>query len=512
MRVLIIESDVSFASTLRQALEARGVEVATTSDGKKGMELAKAHTPAAIVLAVELGDRLTGGFSWCNKFKRDAELRSIPLVLTSSLATAETFEEHRKLKTRADDYLLKPFGPRALVELLGPYFPQPPAPEDDGATFDLAEELLKGFDDEAAPGASAAAAVEILDANDLIDEIFDEVDAAATSPADPGLWISTSGGITAVEGELNLTLDGDVPDPGVEVALDDSTLAIAGAPDDGLDDTAPALDDDIDDGLEISLDDTTAAIENELDGSQEVSLDGDGDAAANDATFDPRLDLDLDAPSLGNGAAKPERGNAAPAVLDTPWSDESPGPPDRRISELELQLSDARRDLEAQRLEAASDRAELARSQAALAQVEAKHRSLQARIDESVDQDREYEANLVAYKADAAMLPDLQDRVARLGEENARLGAELASTQGEASALRDRLEELEAGADEVEVLRRQKDSLEAEVERHEGRVIAAYQKLEAEVRLRTTIRKSLVDALHLLGTEPSVEPKEREAN
>lgn len=148
MRVLIIESDAAFASTLRQALEARGVEVRITSDGKDAIELARGEPPVAIVLSVELGDRLTGGFAWCNRFKRDPELRSIPLLLTSSLATEETFEQHRKLKTRADDYLLKPYGPRELLDWLEPYLPRPPAPDEDQAPIDLARELLDGLDDE----------------------------------------------------------------------------------------------------------------------------------------------------------------------------------------------------------------------------------------------------------------------------------------------------------------------------------------------------------------------------
>jgi len=186
MRVLIIESDLAFAATLRQALEARGVEVDTTADGKRGVELAHAKPPAAVVLAVELGDRLTGGFTWCNKFKRDDALKAIPLLLTSSLATEQTFEQHRKLKTRADDYLLKPFGPRDLLDRLDPYLPRPPAPADGDGTVDLVGELLAGLDDER-PAVNAAVSPESDDdARDgLLDTDPEEDDEGYLLDAEP---------------------------------------------------------------------------------------------------------------------------------------------------------------------------------------------------------------------------------------------------------------------------------------------------------------------------------------
>src|SRR5512135_2053172 len=107
--VLLIESDTSFARDLSSALEAKGFGVRTSSDGKEGVELARALRPDCVVLCVELPG--LSGYSWCNRLKKDESLRSIPLVIMSEEATTETFEQHRKLKTRAEDYLIKPFPP-----------------------------------------------------------------------------------------------------------------------------------------------------------------------------------------------------------------------------------------------------------------------------------------------------------------------------------------------------------------------------------------------------------------
>ena len=59
------------------------------------------------------------GYLVCQKLKKDDALKALPLVLTSAEATEETFEKHRTLKARADEYLLKPYTPEALVEKLG---------------------------------------------------------------------------------------------------------------------------------------------------------------------------------------------------------------------------------------------------------------------------------------------------------------------------------------------------------------------------------------------------------
>ena len=101
-KILLIESDGPFAQDLSTALEARGLEARVTADGKEGLDLAKVDRPDLIVLCVELPKM--SGYSVCNKLKKDDQLKSIPLVIISAEATPETFEQHRKLKTRAEGY------------------------------------------------------------------------------------------------------------------------------------------------------------------------------------------------------------------------------------------------------------------------------------------------------------------------------------------------------------------------------------------------------------------------
>jgi CheY-like chemotaxis protein len=75
--------------------------------GAEGIAWARAHRPDCILLCVELSP--ISGYAICNKLKKDAALCDLPLILASIEATPETFEEHRRLKTRADAYLFKPY-------------------------------------------------------------------------------------------------------------------------------------------------------------------------------------------------------------------------------------------------------------------------------------------------------------------------------------------------------------------------------------------------------------------
>src|SRR5688572_1613902 len=65
------------------------------------------------------------GYSICNKLKKDNDLKGIPLIITSKEATPETFAQHKKLKTRAEDYLIKPFSDAELIEKIGALIPLP---------------------------------------------------------------------------------------------------------------------------------------------------------------------------------------------------------------------------------------------------------------------------------------------------------------------------------------------------------------------------------------------------
>lgn len=112
-RVVIFEADLAYADELRRAFSQRGCEVVLHHDGADAAEFAEGVAPDLIVLAVELPNR--NGFAICNQLKRHAALASVPLLLISAHSPPESFDQHSKLRTRADDYAHKPIRAEDLV-------------------------------------------------------------------------------------------------------------------------------------------------------------------------------------------------------------------------------------------------------------------------------------------------------------------------------------------------------------------------------------------------------------
>jgi DNA-binding response OmpR family regulator len=114
--ILAFEPDPLYAKMLQDEFGARGHTVEVVSDGAVGLERAAASPPDLIYLCIEL-PRISG-FSVCNKLRKNPETETIPLIITSAEATEDVFEKHKKLKARADEYLLKPFGEDKLVPMV----------------------------------------------------------------------------------------------------------------------------------------------------------------------------------------------------------------------------------------------------------------------------------------------------------------------------------------------------------------------------------------------------------
>jgi DNA-binding response OmpR family regulator len=159
-KVLIFESDAAFAQQLKDELQARACQVTVVDDASAGLQAAAAERPDLILLSVEL-PRMNG-FSVCGKLKRDNNLKSVPLVIMSTDATEETFEQHRRLRTRAEEYVHKPISFAELQKHIVSY-----------VTLDGASGLRAsgGLD----AGGNGASSDEVL-IDDEVDFVDDEVE------------------------------------------------------------------------------------------------------------------------------------------------------------------------------------------------------------------------------------------------------------------------------------------------------------------------------------------------
>src|SRR5438445_3541083 len=176
-RILLIDPDESFTQGLAAAATAAGFRASTASDSEQGMALARQDNPDLIIVCVEA--QPTNGYMLCTRLKKDDQLKDIPVILTSANATPDSFEKHKKLKTRAEDYLIKPFAPQAMLEKASQLLGVKLAPEQQGESAGEAFALgdLEGVEDEpiSLSAADVAEARSALTEDPLVVEEVEEV-------------------------------------------------------------------------------------------------------------------------------------------------------------------------------------------------------------------------------------------------------------------------------------------------------------------------------------------------
>jgi CheY-like chemotaxis protein len=113
--VLHIEDTLSNLKLLERILAQRsGIEVIAAMQGRLGLELAREHRPALILLDLHLPDM--GGDRVLQQLREDPVTSSIPVIIVSADATAGQVQ--RLLSAGATAYLTKPLDVRDLLRLL----------------------------------------------------------------------------------------------------------------------------------------------------------------------------------------------------------------------------------------------------------------------------------------------------------------------------------------------------------------------------------------------------------
>jgi CheY-like chemotaxis protein len=518
-KILLIENDPAFAERLSQTLEASGFQARLTGDGKEGLDLARDWAPEAVVLCVELASM--SGYLVCQKLKKDDSLKAIPLVLTSAEATEETFEKHKTLKARADDYLLKPYEPEALVQKLGALvgFPDPAdvpaeAAEADEELVSLEAEMgleaadgepeaevpglsLESLPDEPAASDASAAVDEDLR---LLDDAFDGL-SAAPAPQEAAAALDELAGEKPMAGE-------DVDAAAASLPDDDERAARAdlGALDDEADAALGALG-----GPDEALPPPPPEADRPARGASADLLRAAGIKLLGDEPPSPRASTSAEVPDLA-----PPRGDDGAGARTR----EDLAARDAEMRELQRKLdaiSNRAEDAEAE-LSQARSRAEAAQEKVRKAEAEAKAGREEAR--RAAEQTRAAEAEIADLRrkaADAEKRAADADRRAAAAEEDARRKGEEAAAAADATARAEALErEAEDLRTELLVARNEAEGAKGEVERrtadlkkraaeleatnakNEERVVKAYQKIKADEKVRDKVRKALAIATQLL--------------
>ena len=212
-KVLVFESDSAFAGELRNELGNLGCTTTVVDDGNLGLQQAAADKPDLILLSIEL-PRMNG-FSVCNKLKKkDAGLKDIPLIIMSSESSEETFEQHKKLRTRAEDYVHKPVAFGELLQHIQSFVPLGAPPPDGEGVIVIDDEIEVGstdyvLEDDDASQTAVVSAGTIAESRKL-----EKVDAESDAFAESAFGRITAPGATeARAGNGAPAADGPRPPP-----------------------------------------------------------------------------------------------------------------------------------------------------------------------------------------------------------------------------------------------------------------------------------------------------------
>lgn len=108
-KILIVEDDKNTAALIATYLQKEGFTVLEEHEGNRGLERAQREQPDLVVLDLMLPG--IDGLEICRRLRNDSDL---PILMLT--AREEEIDRVLGFSLGADDYVVKPFSPRELVE------------------------------------------------------------------------------------------------------------------------------------------------------------------------------------------------------------------------------------------------------------------------------------------------------------------------------------------------------------------------------------------------------------
>jgi DNA-binding response OmpR family regulator len=110
-KVLVVEDEKDILHLVKLYLDKEGFRTLTAATGAEGLKCAKQDKPDLIVLDLMLPE--IDGLEICKRLRAAPETAMVPIIMLT--AKAEESDTVIGLELGADDYVTKPFSPKALV-------------------------------------------------------------------------------------------------------------------------------------------------------------------------------------------------------------------------------------------------------------------------------------------------------------------------------------------------------------------------------------------------------------
>ena len=106
--ILVVDDEPKVARLARDYLEKNGFRVVTAADGQTALTTARREKPDLVILDLMLPQ--IDGREVCRILRRESD---VPIIMLTALS--EEIDQVTGLEIGADDYITKPFSPRAMV-------------------------------------------------------------------------------------------------------------------------------------------------------------------------------------------------------------------------------------------------------------------------------------------------------------------------------------------------------------------------------------------------------------
>ena len=114
--ILVVDDDADFRDMTRTVLESAGYRVLTAASGNEALATLRRQHPSLVVLDVMM-EGLLDGLDATRAMRLDANLKRIPIIMVSSIASSEYADQFPTDEyIAADAFLSKPINPARLIE------------------------------------------------------------------------------------------------------------------------------------------------------------------------------------------------------------------------------------------------------------------------------------------------------------------------------------------------------------------------------------------------------------
>ena len=118
--ILVVEDQEDNRQILRDLLSTADIEITEAENGEQALAAVAKQRPDLILMDIQLP--VMDGYEATRRIKGNPATKDIPIIVVTSYALSG--DEARAREAGCDDYVTKPYSPRALLAKIREYLPK----------------------------------------------------------------------------------------------------------------------------------------------------------------------------------------------------------------------------------------------------------------------------------------------------------------------------------------------------------------------------------------------------